>query len=85
MMLLTCFKALGAHERKPEVAQQMLERSERVLEQDSLNGSALGVSAAALTIMGDLDRAKERIQRAMMVDPTTSICRTTSPACSPLG
>ena len=69
MMLLTCFQALGSSERKPEVAQQMLERSERVLEQDSLNGSALGVSAAALTIMGDLDRAKERIQRAMMVDP----------------
>ena len=69
MMLLTCFQALGSHERKPEVAQQMLERSERVLEQDSLNGSALGVSAAALTILGDLDRAKQRIQRAMMVDP----------------
>ena len=47
----------------------MLERSERVLAQDSLNASALGVSAAALTILGDLGRAKERIQRAMMVDP----------------
>ena len=69
MMLLTCFQALGATERKPEVAQQMLERSERVLKQDSLNASALGVSAAALTILGDLDKAKERIQRAMVVDP----------------
>ena len=69
MMLLTCFQALGATERKPEVAQQMLERSERVLKQDSLNASALGVSAAALTILGDLDRAKERIQRATVVDP----------------
>ena len=69
MMLLTCFQALGSHERKPEAAQQMLERSERVLAQDSLNGAALGVSAAALTILGDLDRAKARIQRAMMVDP----------------
>ncbi|MFL6851004.1 MAG: hypothetical protein ACJ8EH_09140, partial [Sphingomicrobium sp.] len=69
MMLLTCYQALGANERKPEVARQMLERSERALEQDSLNASALGVSAAALTILGDLDRAKERIQRAMVVDP----------------
>jgi adenylate cyclase len=68
MMLLTCFQALGSRERFPELAQQILERSERVLEQDSLNASALGVSAAALTIIGDLDRAKERIQRAMMVD-----------------
>jgi adenylate cyclase len=69
MMLLTCFDALGAKDRKPEIAQQMLERSERVLEKDSLNASALGVSAAALTILGDLDRAKERIQRATIVDP----------------
>jgi adenylate cyclase len=69
MMLLTCVEAQGATERKPEVAQQMLERSERVLKQDSLNASALGVSAAALTILGDLDKAKERIQRAMVVDP----------------
>ena len=69
MMLLTCLQAMGAKERKPEVARQMLERSERALEQDSLNASALGVSAAALTILGDLDRAKERIQRAMVVDP----------------
>jgi adenylate cyclase len=61
--------ALGAKERFPEVAQQMLERSERVLEQDSLNASALGVSAAALTILGNLDGAKERIERAMVVDP----------------
>jgi adenylate cyclase len=69
MMLLTCYQALGAKERKPEVARQMLERSERALKQDSLNASALGVSAAALTILGDLDRAKERIQRATVVDP----------------
>lgn len=69
MMLLTCLQAMGAKERKPEVARQMLERSERALAQDSLNASALGVSAAALTILGDLDRAKERIQRATVVDP----------------
>jgi hypothetical protein len=69
MMLLTCFQDLGDHERKPEIARQMLERSERVLAQDSLNASALGVSAAGLTILGDLDRAKERIHRATVVDP----------------
>jgi adenylate cyclase len=69
MMMLTCVEAQGRPERKPEVARKMLERSERVLKEDSLNASALGVSAAALTILGDLDKAKERIQRAMVVDP----------------
>jgi adenylate cyclase len=69
MMLLTCFQAQGLREKMPEVARQMLERSERVLVQDSLNASALGVSAGAFAILGDLDRANERIQRAMVVDP----------------
>jgi adenylate cyclase len=69
MMLLTCFRAQGLPERLPDVARQMLERSERVLAQDSLNASALGVSAGAFAILGDLDRANERIQRAMVVDP----------------
>jgi adenylate cyclase len=70
MMLLTCFGAQGMRDRLPEVAQQMLERTERILQHDGLNASALGVSAAALTILGDMDRAKQRIERAMMVDPT---------------
>ena len=69
MMLLTCLQAQGLHERKPEVARQILERSERVLAHDGLNASALGVSAGAFAILGDLDRAKERIERAMVVDP----------------
>ena len=62
-------EAQGLRERIPEAAQAMLERSDRVLAQDSLNASALGASAAALTILGDRDRANERIQRAMVVDP----------------
>jgi adenylate cyclase len=69
MMLLTCFHALGWEERLPEVAQQMLERAEKVLATDALNAAALGASAGALVVLGDVDRAKERIQRAMVVDP----------------
>ena len=69
MMLLTCAQAQGREDQKPAIARRMLERSERALTQDSLNASALGVSAGALTILGELDRAKERIERAMVVDP----------------
>jgi adenylate cyclase len=69
MMQLTCHYAQGQKEKMPEVARQMLERSERVLAEDNLNAAALGVSAGAFAILGDMDRAKDRIQRAMMVDP----------------
>jgi adenylate cyclase len=53
MMLLTCAAAEGRKDKQPEIAGRMFERSERVLAQDSLNASALGVSAAALTILGN--------------------------------
>jgi adenylate cyclase len=69
MMLLTCYKAEGSRDKMPEAAREMLERSERVLSEDSLNAAALGVSAGAFAVLGDMDRAKERIQRAMVVDP----------------
>jgi adenylate cyclase len=69
MMLTTCVQALGLKERMPDVAREMLKRSERVLAQDGLNASALGVSANAFLILGDMERARERMQRAMVVDP----------------
>jgi len=69
MMLLTCLAAQGLKGEMPATAQRMLERSERVLAKDSLNASALGVSAGAYAILGDMDRARERMERAMVVDP----------------
>lgn len=69
MMLTTCLQAAGMRDKLPEAAQRMLERSERVLSQDSLNASALGVSAGAFAILGDMDRSRERMERAMVVDP----------------
>ena len=69
MMLTTCFDSMGQKERKHDAARQMLERADRVIASDPLNASALGVSAGALAILGDLDCAKERIHRAMVLDP----------------
>ena len=44
---LTPMHAQGMPERIPEAARQMMSRSERVVERDPLNASALGVSAGA--------------------------------------
>ena len=68
MMLMTCFQAQGMQKRMPEAAKQMMARSERVIERDPYNASALGVSAGALAILGHMERARERLDRAMMVD-----------------
>jgi adenylate cyclase len=69
MMLITVNHAAGDTEGVFNAARLMLERSERALASDPLNASALGVSAQALAILGEVDRAKERHVRAMLIDP----------------
>jgi adenylate cyclase len=46
-----------------------LERSQKALAQDPSNGSALGFGATALASLGDGERAKEWIKRALLMDP----------------
>jgi len=46
-----------------------LERTQRVLAQDPATGSALGHGVVALAALGDSERAKEWIKRALLMDP----------------
>src|SRR5207244_2541986 len=68
-MLVTIYTALGKAEAAQRAAKITLERCEKVLAQDSSNGAALGHSAVALAMLGQRERAKERMERALLVDP----------------
>jgi adenylate cyclase len=68
-MLVTVYTALGKPEAAQRAAKITLERAEKVLVRDSNNGAALGHSAVALAALGQLDRAKERMEYALLVDP----------------
>jgi adenylate cyclase len=68
-MLVTVYTALGKHEAAQLAAKIALERSEKILSRDSSNGAALGHSALALAALGQRERAKERMERALLVDP----------------
>jgi adenylate cyclase len=46
-----------------------MERAQRVLAQDPATGGALGHGAVALAVLGDSERAKEWIKRALLMDP----------------
>ena len=68
-MLGTCFAAIGDLDQMRRSAQMTVERTERALAQDPANGSALGFGAFALATVGDGERAKEWIKRALLMDP----------------
>ena len=68
-MLFTCYKAQGREEMYAPTATSLLTQVERVLAEDPDNGAALSLGAASLAILGQPDRAKQWIGRAVLVDP----------------
>jgi adenylate cyclase len=68
-MLITCYAALGNSQATRRVAEITLARAENVLAQDQNNGAVTGWGVAALTVLGEAERAKEWINRALLIDP----------------
>jgi len=68
-MLLSCYRAVGNTEGRLRAARIALARSEKVLAQDPSNGAVTAYSAYALGALGEAERAKERMNRALLIDP----------------
>jgi adenylate cyclase len=75
LMLLTCYASLDSEPRIQAAAKLTLERAERAVAKDPTNGQALAASAFALLIMGEDVRAREWINRALLLDPGNLIMR----------
>jgi adenylate cyclase len=68
-MLLTCYTAVGNREATRRSALLALERSEAVLAHDANNGAITGYTAYALAALGESERARQRMSRALLIDP----------------
>jgi len=68
-MLLTCYTALGNSQGTRHAAQLALSRTEAALKHDANNGTVTGYSAYALAALGESGRAKQRMARALLIDP----------------
>ena len=72
-MLISCYMAAGnaagnaAGMRR--AAQLTLERAEATLARDPNNSVVIGYSADALAALGESDRSKARMERALLIDP----------------
>jgi adenylate cyclase len=68
-MLPTCYLAIDDPEGARVAARRAAERSERAVAIEPDNGSAMGFLVTALGVLGESERMKEWIERAILLDP----------------
>jgi len=68
-LLATCYKARGDEKKLRQAATMMVSQAEKALEHDPSNGTALGIIAGGHAILGEEERAREWIERAILIDP----------------
>ncbi|HYX47197.1 MAG TPA: TIR domain-containing protein [Sphingomicrobium sp.] len=68
-MLTTCYFGLGDRQSAKESAKMTLRQVEQVLAQDPSNGAAISFGVSALAALGEQDRAREWMERALLIDP----------------
>jgi len=75
VMLISCYTAIGDADAANRAARLTLERAERALAQDPTNGPAIANGAFALATLGEADRAREWIERGLLLDPDNQYMR----------
>jgi adenylate cyclase len=68
-MMISCYTALGDLEGMRRSAQRALDRAEAMLVHDPNNSMVAGDSAYSLAALGEGERAKARMERALLIDP----------------
>jgi adenylate cyclase len=69
LMLTSCYRAGGDLAAAKRSSQSTIDRAEKVVAQDPMNGGALTAGGSALATLGEMGRAREWIDRAMLVAP----------------
>jgi adenylate cyclase len=84
VMLITCYKGAGDEPNLLRAAQMVRERVQRAVTMDPTNGTALASGAYALAMLGERDRSREWMRRALLLDPENLVMRYNA-ACTLLG
>jgi adenylate cyclase len=74
-MMASASLAIGDEDGARRAASTSLERIEKALAHDRNNGQAMAWGAIVLGILGERDRAKEWMDRAMLMDPDNMLMR----------
>ena len=68
-MLTMVYRGLNDRERLMRSATELLKYASKAVQEEPSNCAAFGRGAGALVILGDIERAKEWIDRALLIDP----------------
>jgi adenylate cyclase len=74
-MLISCYREVGDAEQLKRAAQRTVERTEKAIAKDPSNATVLASGAVALAVIGENQRAKDWIDRALLLDPENNIMR----------
>ena len=74
-MLIGCYGSICDKEQQRRAARMVIERGEKVLAKDGSNAPVLASGAVALGVLGEDDRARDWIDRALLVDPDNILMR----------
>jgi adenylate cyclase len=68
-LLITSYTALKDAPNARRAARMCLARAEAILAQDRSNGTAMGTGVTALAVLGEADKARDWVRRALRIDP----------------
>ena len=68
-MLASCYLALGHQAKVRDAAKMMVSEAQKAVQQDPSNGAALGILAGGYAILGEVEKTREWIDRALLIDP----------------
>lgn len=75
MMLTTCYQSVGDEDAVQRCARSTIERAEKAVSKDPANTQALAGGANALAMLGEKGRARDWIERALLLDPDNTLTR----------
>jgi adenylate cyclase len=74
-MLICCYNATGESENLQRVAQMTVERAEKALAKDPANSMALAGGAVGAALLAEDQKARDWIDRALLLDPDNIMMR----------
>ncbi len=69
LMLITCYNATGDKDALMRAARLAFARAEKTLMLDQNNGAAMAAGTVALAMLGERERARDWVGRALLIDP----------------